>query len=46
MKKFGRPKNSGKFGVETKVVRVPLILWDDILVFIEKKLKSKAKLHK
>jgi hypothetical protein len=34
----GRPKGTGKFGVETKPMRVPVFLWDKVLEFIKKEL--------
>jgi hypothetical protein len=36
----GRPKGSGKFGVPTKVIRVPVHLVDDIIAFITRKVKK------
>jgi DNA polymerase V len=39
----GRPVGSGKFGVPTKVIRVPEHLVDEINTFIFKKMKAQAK---
>ncbi len=39
----GRPKGSGKFGCETKVIRVPSHLVDAIYDFVRKKLKAEKK---
>lgn len=36
----GRPKGSGKFGCETRVIRVPAHMADEIMGFIKKKLKA------
>jgi hypothetical protein len=41
-KKAGRPTGTGKYGCETKVVRVPTHLIPSIEDFITKKLKQKA----
>lgn len=38
--KVGRPKGSGKFGCETRVIRVPAHMADEIMGFIKKKLKA------
>jgi DNA polymerase V len=34
----GRPKGTGKFGCETKVIRVPIHLVDEIYDFIRRKI--------
>ncbi|MDR0705903.1 MAG: hypothetical protein LBF88_13095 [Planctomycetaceae bacterium] len=34
----GRPKGTGKFGCETKVIRVPIHLVDEIYEFIRRKI--------
>ncbi|MDR3197595.1 MAG: hypothetical protein LBU34_06955 [Planctomycetaceae bacterium] len=34
----GRPKGTGKFGCETKVIRVPVHLVDEIYDFIRRKI--------
>jgi DNA polymerase V len=34
----GRPKGTGKFGCETKVIRVPVHLVDEIYEFIRRKI--------
>ncbi len=39
----GRPKGSGKFGCETKVIRVPSHLVESIYDFVAKKLKADSK---
>ena len=36
----GRPKGTGKYGLETKAMRVPVILWDKVLAFIKNELKN------
>lgn len=43
MKRAGRPKGSGKYGCETKAVRVPAHLEDDIQAFIRRRLKAESK---
>lgn len=42
-KKAGRPKGSGKYGCETKAVRVPAHMILDIQAFIAKKIKNEKK---
>ncbi|MGL6194182.1 MAG: hypothetical protein ACRC2T_05105 [Thermoguttaceae bacterium] len=39
----GRPKGSGKYGSETKAMRVPAHLVEDIQAFIFKKIKDEKK---
>ena len=39
----GRPKGSGKFGCETKAMRIPTHLADDVQTFVMKKLKAEGK---
>lgn len=39
----GRPKGSGKFGCDTKVIRVPVHLVDEIFDFVRKKIKAESK---
>ncbi len=39
----GRPKGSGKFGCETKVIRVPSHMVEEIFVYVTKKLKTEQK---
>ncbi|MDR1962618.1 MAG: hypothetical protein LBQ50_02435 [Planctomycetaceae bacterium] len=34
----GRPKGTGKYGCETKVIRVPVYLVDEIYEFIRRKI--------
>jgi hypothetical protein len=34
----GRPKGSGKYGEETKPLRVPVSLWDKVIEFIKKEM--------
>ncbi len=36
----GRPKGSGKFGCETKAVRIPAHLEKDVQDFVAKKMKT------
>ncbi len=36
----GRPKGSGKYGCETKAVRIPIHLEDDVRNFVLKKIKG------
>jgi len=36
----GRPKGSGKYGCETKAVRIPAHLEGDVQAFIMKKVKA------
>jgi hypothetical protein len=36
----GRPKGSGQYGCETKAVRVPVHLEDDVKAFVMKKVKG------
>lgn len=40
VKRAGRPKGSGKYGCETKAIRIPSHLEDDIQAFIRRKLKA------
>lgn len=42
-KKAGRPKGSGKYGCETKAVRIPAHLVKEIQAFIARKIKSENK---
>lgn len=42
-KKAGRPKGSGKYGCETKAVRIPAHLVKEIQAFIAKKIKNENK---
>ena len=42
-KRAGRPKGSGKYGCETKAVRIPTHMVDEVQSFIRKKLKSEGK---
>ena len=46
VKRAGRPKGSGKFGCETKAVRIPAHLEEDIQAFIRRKLKAENKAKK
>jgi len=39
-KRAGRPKGSGQYGCETKAVRVPVHLEDDVKNFVMRKVKS------
>ena len=39
-KRAGRPKGSGQFGCETKAVRVPSHLEDDVKAFCLRKIKG------
>ena len=39
----GRPKGSGKFGCETKVIRVPVHIVDEIFDFVRRKIKLENK---
>ncbi len=39
----GRPKGTGKFGEPTKAVRLPISMIDDVLEFIKRKKKAKAR---
>lgn len=39
----GRPKGTGKFGCETKAVRLPVHLIDEINAFVLRKLKAEKK---
>jgi hypothetical protein len=41
--KAGRPKGTGKFKCQTKTMRVPTCLVDDIMKFIAKRLKVAVK---
>ncbi|GAB3282890.1 hypothetical protein GCM10027347_59470 [Larkinella harenae] len=38
--KPGRPKGSGRYGVETKPMRVPVILWDKVRKYIAREVKK------
>jgi len=42
-KRAGRPKGSGKYGCETKAVRIPTHMVDEVQSFIRKKLKGEGK---
>jgi hypothetical protein len=39
--KKGRPKGTGKYGFETKPIRVPIFLLEKILKFIKNEIRSK-----
>lgn len=39
-KRAGRPKGSGKYGCETKAVRIPVYLEDDVKSYVLRKVKS------
>lgn len=43
VKRAGRPKGSGKYGCETKAVRIPTHLVEDIQAYIARKMKAEAK---
>ncbi len=45
-KRAGRPKGSGKYGCETKAVRIPTHMVEEVQGFIRKKLKSEGKAAK
>jgi len=40
VKRAGRPKGSGRFGCETKAVRVPLHLEEDVKNYCLRKIKA------
>ena len=40
VKRAGRPKGSGQYGCETKAVRVPVHLEDDVKSFVMRKIKA------
>ena len=37
----GRPKGTGKYGYETKAIRIPIHLESEVQAFIMKKVKAK-----
>ncbi len=40
VKRAGRPKGTGKYGCETKAVRIPIHLEEDVRSYILRKIKS------
>lgn len=34
----GRPVNTGKYGIPTKPMRVPISIWDRVIEFIKREL--------
>ena len=40
VKRAGRPKGTGRYGCETKAVRIPVHLEEDVKSFVLKKIKA------
>jgi hypothetical protein len=39
----GRPAGTGKYGVPTKVIRIPAHLEEDVVAFAQRKLKAESR---
>lgn len=37
---IGRPRDSGKYGLPTKPMRVPVCIWDKVIEFIKRELEN------